>query len=298
MAPRAAEVLPDRLPGAELLAASFGSRPTVSSEGCGWKDVAVCSWRVNVDRFDLIDQPDMLVSLLTEGPVYLRSGGGWGPDRSMPGQVSIMPPGASATFRRGGILGVTTVNLSRERFENLLGARDARNWLSSLRLRLGLVDPLISSIVSALAEELRSPSERGSLYADSLADSLTLHLFRLSGQAAELTQSRGELAGRALRRVRDRIEADLGKELSLGELAGEARLSRYHFSRAFRAATGLPPHRYLTARRLERAKVLLRSTEMPIIEIALNVGFSSQAHLTDCFHRFIGVTPGEFRRRR
>jgi transcriptional regulator GlxA family with amidase domain len=74
-------------------------------------------------------------------------------------------------------------------------------------------------------------------------------------------------------------------------------LSRYHFSRAFRAATGLP-HHYLTQMRLERAKALLRNTEMPLIEIALNVGFSSQAHLTGCFHRFIGVTPGEFRRRR
>ncbi|MBF6569127.1 MAG: helix-turn-helix transcriptional regulator [Candidatus Binataceae bacterium] len=289
---------PDRLRGSELLAASFGSRPTVSSEGYGWRDLSVCSWRVNVDRFDLIDLPDMLVSLHTEGPVYRRSGGGWGPDRSMPGQVTVMPPGSSATFRRGGILGVTTVDLPRERLESLLGARDAKNWLASLRMRLGFVDPLISSMVSALAEELRSPSERGSLYADSLADSLTLHLFRLNGHTRDLTPTHGELAGGALQRVRDRIEADLGKELSLRALADEARLSRYHFSRAFRAATGLPPHRYLTERRLERAKVLLRATEMPIIEIALDVGFSSQAHLTDCFHRFIGVTPGEFRRRR
>jgi len=295
---RTAESRPVRFPGSEFLAASFGSGPTVSSEGSGWRDLSVCSWRVNIDRFDLIDIPDLLVSLHTEGPVYRRSRGVWGPDGSMPGQVNVLPPGSSATFRRGGILGVTTVDLPHERLESLLGARDARNWLASFRMRLGFVDPLISSMVSAPAEELRSPSERGSLYADSLADSLALHPFRLSGHSRELAPAQGELAGRALRRVRDRIEADLGKELSLGALADEARLSRHHFSRAFRAATGLPPHRYLTERRLERAKVLLRATEMPIIEIALDVGFSSQAHLTDCFHRVIGVTPGEFRRRR
>src|ERR1700686_4227012 len=163
MAPRADEVRWGRLPGPELLAASLGSRPIVSSEDYGWKEISVCSWRVDVDRFDLNDVPDVLVSLHTEGPVYRLSGRGWGPDRSVPGQVTVMPPGSSATFRRGGILGVTTVDFPQERLESLLGTRDTRAWLSSLRLRLGFVDPLISATVTALAEELRSPSERGSL---------------------------------------------------------------------------------------------------------------------------------------
>jgi AraC family transcriptional regulator len=286
-----------RLPGSEQLAASFGSSPTVSSEDYGWRELSVCSWRVNVDRFELNDLPDMLLSLHTEGPVYMRAGRGWGPDKSIPGQVNLIPPGSSATFMRGGILGATTVHLPQERLESLLGIRGAREWTASLRIRLGFVDPLISSTISAFADELRSPSERGSLYADTLADSLTLHLFRLTCHTENLGTAPGELSSKALRRVRDRIEDDLANELSLNELAREAQLSRYHFSRAFRATTGRPPHRYLTERRLERAKELLRATEMPISEIALNVGFSSQAHLTNCFHRIVGITPGEFRRR-
>jgi hypothetical protein len=86
-----------------------------------------------------------------------------------------------------------------------------------LRLRLGFVDPLISSTVTALTEELRSPSERGSLYADALADSLTLHLFQLGCHTKELALSPGELSSRALRRVRDRIEADLGDDGLFGD---------------------------------------------------------------------------------
>jgi len=297
MALRTGKIRSDRLPGSELLAASFGSGPIASSENFGWRELSVCSWRVNVDRFDVNDVPDMLVSLHTQGPVYMRAGRGWGPDRSIPGQVNLHPPGSSATFMRGGILGATTVHLPLERLESLLGARDAGAWLSSLRTRLGLVDSFIASTIAALADELRSPSERGSLYADTLADSLSLHLFRLSSHTGNLPAPSGELSSGALQRVRDRIEGDLAGELSLSELAREARLSRFHFSRAFRATTGLPPHRYLTERRLERAKELLRATEMPISEIALNVGFSSQAHLTNCFHRIIGITPGEFRRR-
>ncbi|MBV8361089.1 MAG: helix-turn-helix transcriptional regulator [Deltaproteobacteria bacterium] len=100
-----------------------------------------------------------------------------------------------------------------------------------------------------------------------------------------------------VQRVCDWIEADLGGGLSIAELAREAHLSPYHFSRAFKTATGVLPHNYLTAWRIEYAKELLATSEMPMSEIALEVGFSSQTHLTNCFHRLVGVTPGEFRRR-
>jgi AraC family transcriptional regulator len=208
-----------------------------------------------------------------------------------------MPPGSSGAFRRGGFLGVITVNLSIERLEDLLGSRVAQDWLSLARMRFAFVDGFLSSTIAALANELYSPSERGALYADTLADALAVHLVHISSGRAEIALPRCRLSGPALRRVCDRIEADLGGELSIAELAREAHLSPYHFSRAFKAATGLPPHSYLTARRIEHAKELLATSEMPMSEIALEVGFSSQAHLTDCFHRLVGVTPRDFRRR-
>jgi AraC family transcriptional regulator len=200
-------------------------------------------------------------------------------------------------FRRGGFLGVTTVNLSIKRLEGLLGSCVAQDWLSSARMRFAFADGFLSSTIDALAKELYSPSERGLLYANTLADALAIHLVNISSRHAEILLPQCRLSGTALQRVCDRIEADLGGELSIGELAREAHLSPYHFSRAFKAATGLPPHSYLTARRIERAKELLAASEMPMSEIALEVGFSSQAHLTDSFHRLVGVTPREFRRR-
>jgi AraC family transcriptional regulator len=179
----------------------------------------------------------------------------------------------------------------------LLGSQMAQDWLSSARMRFAFVDGFLSSTIDALAKELYSPSERGTLYADTLADALAIHLVHISSKRAEVALPRCRLSGSALQRVRDRIEADLGGGLSTAELAREAHLSPYHFSRVFKAATGLPPHSYLTARRIERAKELLVTSEMPMSEIALEIGFSSQAHLTDCFHRLVGVTPREFRRR-
>jgi AraC-like DNA-binding protein len=287
---------PGRLLGPEVLAASFGSSPLRSSERYGWKDLSVCSWRTEIDCFDF-ELPDLLVSLHHQGPVYKRDGHRWDPSPSVPGQVTFMPPGSSGAFRRGGILGVTTVNLSIKRLERLLGSRETRDWLSSVRMRFAFVDGFLSSTIAALANELYSPSERGSLYADTLADALAIHLVHISSRRAEIVLPRCCLSGPALQRVCDRIEADLAGELSIAELAREAHLSPYHFSRAFKEATGLPPHSYLTARRIEHAKELLATSEMPMSEIATEVGFSSQAHLTDCFHRLVGVTPREFRRR-
>jgi AraC family transcriptional regulator len=287
----------DRLLGPELLAASFHSPPVQSSEGHGWKDLSVCAWRTDIERFDF-ELPDLLVSLHGEGPVYIREGRGWASKPSVPGQVTFMPPGSAGTFRRGGILGVTTVNLPMERLESLLGSGETRSWLSSARIRFGFVDPFISSTITALARELYAPGERGSLYADTLADALAIHLVRLTSQRTQSAGPQGRLSGQALQRVCDLIEADLGSGLSLADLAREAHLSRYHFSRAFKQATGASPHRFLLARRLERAKELLKTGEMAVSEIALTVGFSSQAHFTDCFHRLAGLTPREFRQGR
>jgi AraC family transcriptional regulator len=282
--------------GPEVLAASLGSPPLRSSECYGWKDLSVCSWRAKVDCFDL-EPPDLLVSLHQEGPVYKRDGHRWDSSPSVPGQVTFMPPGSRGAFRRGGFLGVTTVNLPIRRLERLLGSKLAQDWLSSARMRFAFVDGFLSSTIAALANELYLPSERGALYADTLADALAIHLVHISAGRAEIAVPRCRLSGPALQRVCDRIEADLSGELSIEELAREAHLSPFHFSRAFKAATGLPPHSYLTARRIEHAKELLATSEMPMREIALEVGLSSQAHLTDCFHRLVGVTPREFRRR-
>jgi AraC family transcriptional regulator len=80
-------------------------------------------------------------------------------------------------------------------------------------------------------------------------------------------------------------------------MAAVARLSVYHFARQFRAATGLPPHQYVIARRVERARQLLEAgTHLSLAEVAAHVGFSDQSQLGHHFKRLLGVTPGQLRR--
>ena len=86
------------------------------------------------------------------------------------------------------------------------------------------------------------------------------------------------------------------RRLPPGKNAAVARLSPYHFARQFKAATGLPPHQYVTARRVERAKQLLQGAGgLSLAEVAARAGFSDQSQFTRHFKRHVGVTPGRFR---
>ena len=102
---------------------------------------------------------------------------------------------------------------------------------------------------------------------------------------------------RKLCRVRDLMRDCLEEELTLADLSLEADLSEWHFLRAFRAAFGETPHGFLTRLRLERARELLTVSSRPVTEICFDVGFTSLGSFSTLFHRQVGLSPAEFRRR-
>jgi AraC family transcriptional regulator len=104
------------------------------------------------------------------------------------------------------------------------------------------------------------------------------------------------LSARRLTIVLGYIRAHLHAALTLRELAAVAHLSPYHFARRFKESTGLSPHRYIIARRIERAKQLLHDDEeLTLAQVAARVGFWDQGHFTRHFKRLVGVTPKRFR---
>jgi AraC-like DNA-binding protein len=106
----------------------------------------------------------------------------------------------------------------------------------------------------------------------------------------------GGLADWQAKRTAEYIEAHLADPISLANLAAIARLSPYHFARAFKRSFGMPPHRLHTARRIERAKTLLAQPTLSITEIALEVGFGETSSFTAAFRRLVGCTPSSYRR--
>jgi transcriptional regulator GlxA family with amidase domain len=106
--------------------------------------------------------------------------------------------------------------------------------------------------------------------------------------------SRRGLSRRALRQALIYIEAHLGDPVRLQDIARAAGVSRFHFARLFRVSTGDSPMEFLLRSRIERAKMILRSTDRRMCEIAASLGFCDQSHFSRSFRRYAGVTPRQF----
>lgn len=163
-------------------------------------------------------------------------------------------------------------------------------------------DALIRQIGYTLLDALREPTSASRVLAETLALSLTARLAQActpasAGQRGMLNVPHA-LDDVRLRRVLAYMEAHIEDEIGIDDLAAVACLSPFHFIRMFGRRTGMPPARYLSRRRLQRAEGMLASGDMKIGEIALACCFSSQANFTRAFRRAKGMTPGLFRRSR
>jgi AraC family transcriptional regulator len=109
---------------------------------------------------------------------------------------------------------------------------------------------------------------------------------------------RGGLPEARLKRVLEYIDANVGRNITLSELAGVVDMSLYYFAVLFRQSTGLSPHQYVLKQRVKRAKELLRNPNLSVLDVSISVGFEQQNNFARAFRRVIGVSPTQFRRDR
>jgi AraC family transcriptional regulator len=162
--------------------------------------------------------------------------------------------------------------------------------------RVMFQDPTILHVAQLLKAEVLGGGLAGNLYVESLRNLLAVHLLR--NHTGGIIQPKGEvsqLAGLQLKQLKDYIEAHLAEDLTIAALAALIPMSQFHFARAFKAATGEPPHRYISRQRIERAKMLLAVTRLSVAEVSYQTGFSNQSHFTAQFRKAIGMTPKQFR---
>ncbi|TCM54431.1 AraC family transcriptional regulator [Rhizobium sp. PP-F2F-G48] len=161
--------------------------------------------------------------------------------------------------------------------------------------RLMFADPRLLALADLLAAECADPDPLHDLYGDGLALGLFIALMRVPPSGRRL---RGALAPWQLRRATDFIETHCLRGIRLEELADLTGLSQSHFSQAFKASTGMPPHQWQMKARIERAKTLLVARTASLSEVAAITGFADQAHFTRAFRKMSGTTPGRWLRGR
>jgi AraC family transcriptional regulator len=155
----------------------------------------------------------------------------------------------------------------------------------------------VSSLLVDLLAEVRVAMRQDPIAADVCLDKFEV-LWRQSWPAATpaAPAGHGGLAPWQALKVTRHVEANLADRLSIGELAGLARLSNNYFARAFKTSLGCTPHSYVIERRIEQAKRILLETDTPLSQVALDCGMADQAHLSRLFRRLVGETPSVWRR--
>jgi AraC family transcriptional regulator len=165
------------------------------------------------------------------------------------------------------------------------------------RPRLFFFDADVWATALKLKAQLQYPCRSQKAYVEALGIALAHELTRLNEVGSALaSETRGGLPGWQQKKVAQYIEEHLANEISLLSLAQLVRLSPFHFSRAFKQSFGMPPHRYLTWQRIERAKALLGERRLSVTEIGLDVGFSETSSFTAAFRKLTGETPTAYRR--
>ncbi|GHO69997.1 AraC family transcriptional regulator [Ktedonobacter sp. SOSP1-52] len=215
------------------------------------------------------------------------------------GSLTILPAGAPSTWHLDSPEEVRHLHLYLP--PALLKGVAAEIDLNPERIELideiGVSDPQIEALALAFLRELHTNDLGGRLYIDSLTNLFILHLLRQHSSVKLPTKTQRHcLSSRHLKRVQAYIEERLATDLTLAELAAQIHLSPYYFARLFKEATGLSPHQYVLQRRVERAKVLLTTTDWSVLSIAHSVGFANESHLAQYFKRLTGLSPKQYRR--
>jgi AraC family transcriptional regulator len=158
--------------------------------------------------------------------------------------------------------------------------------------RLFFFDTNLWETATKLKAQIESAGDVG--YAEALSKVLAYELVRQPVPTE--TYSRGGLASWQQKRVAEFIDEHLAQDIPLAALAEIARLSLFHFARAFKQSFGMPPHRYHLARRIARAKSLLGEPARSVTEIAFGLGFRESSSFTAAFRKLTGVSPSQYRR--
>ena len=281
---------------ADSLASMLPSEPVLSSLKHNWN-------RVNLQRFQfgthILDMPamrDHVVNLQLGGPVLIdaRKEVGCRERRWFEaGQMNLIPAGQECRQTLNGRSDVLIVHLQSDLMSELyqeLYDRDPSNLV--LTPRLAYSDENVSRLCSLLMTEAERDSADAACMAETLGRALGIHLLRHHSNVSTTRPEKNcSIPNGRLRKVTDYMRAHMDENLCGVELAKLSGLSQSQFARAFRGATGSPPHRYLLGLRIERAKQLLERTDAAIIDIALKCGFEQPSHFATMFRQFVGMSP-------
>jgi AraC family transcriptional regulator len=211
--------------------------------------------------------------------------------------LSIVPPGLKILPRRAAPREVTVIFLDPAIMGEVARLETGLE-MPEIQYQFAIHDPLIRSIGMALDAQLTADYPCAPFYAEILAKALAAHIVATYaklgiGGVRNLGPNRQQL-----RRSLEFIHNNAHKELTLGDVAAIANMSKFYFAKSFRSVMGIPPHRYIVKLRMEKArKLLLTEESMSIEDVARHVGYADASHFRQLFRRIVGVSASRYRPR-
>jgi len=237
-----------------------------------------------------------------EGLLTFKFAGSWQSTPPTTSSIHLMPIGRTCDEARIGSANVQVLHLYVPTGV-FTGLMDDYNLPAvpgrSIRYSCGVQDEVINQIGLSVLSEMMSPTAAGRMLVETSSLMLAARLTHSHSETELIRSPIGSglgLDGGRLRRVLAYIEEHLAEDITVADLANVACLSIFHFTRAFAATMGAPPHRYVSQRRLETARAMIATGRASLSEIALECRFSSQSSFTRAFRRATGMTPAEYRR--
>lgn len=277
---------------------ALSAPPMVSSEASGWNGALLRRWSGT--------SPVMVQPPLDQHYVVMHLGGAKHVTRrrdSAPvstvaegGSLTLVPAGTAFTWRTSGPIAFAHLYLRPHQVEAVVdGELDGEGRGASLIERVGCRDALLEPLFGRMIEEVADPVHASVLLLDSLLESVLLRLAQNHCTRSPTAGHRAvSLAPHRLQRVIEFVEANLARNIALADLVAAAGSSQYHFSHAFRVATGYSPYRYLVQRRIEHAKVMLMTSAGSLDQISMKCGFNSRHQFAVMFKRLVGIGPKRF----
>ena len=283
-----------------LINAAHGVEAISSDYGVGVGKCSIHKWHTLLTQYTVPELPFPMIAMQSSGRAKIRrmdSNNSVSTDFVMPGDMTIIPSHSELTWTINGVVDVSCIIFEDEQTCNrLMALYNNSRSSNSDNIHVGsFTDSFLYSGIQHLFDVVASPNPIPDNYINSLFYSLEMYVVHYLGEKTEQTDNNWQPSHHVSHTLK-KLSANARNKINVDDIAKELNISHSYLSRKFKKEVGMSPYDFLMSKRIEIAQKLLAETNLDIVRIADESGFSSQSNLTRYFTKYVSLPPLKYRR--